>query len=170
MGVEGMHQRRSFQDNPNPSVAMAVNPSFVTLGQAKPTLQIEIVSDLLKLALAHEKAGEKALHHLAHSLVNRILLMGKTIDQSFKRFLSLGARPLSGFEGRGDFLDVLDLFSDDFLLVSNFFKSTVDAAGQSAELLFREPPFFASTFRWIDSRTSLNASDIRKPGGWSGPP
>jgi hypothetical protein len=165
MGVEGMHQRGSFQDNPNPGVAMAVDPSFVTLGQAKPTLQIEIVSDLLKLALAHEKAGEKARHHLDHLPVNRVLLMGESIDQFFKRLLPLGPGPLSGLESRGDFLNLLDVFSDGFMLVSNFFESTVDAAGQSAELLFREPPFCAATFRWIDSRTSFNASAICKPGG-----
>jgi hypothetical protein len=27
-----MHQGGSFQDDPNPGVAMAVDPSFVTLG------------------------------------------------------------------------------------------------------------------------------------------
>jgi hypothetical protein len=141
MGVEGMHQRRSFQDDPNPGVAMAVDPSFVPLGQAKPALEIEIVSDLFGLALAHEKAGEKARHHLGHLPVNRVLLTGESIDQFFKRLLPLCAGPLSGFEGRGDFLDVLDVLSDCFLLVSNSFESTVDAAGQSAELLFCEPPF-----------------------------
>ena len=41
---------------------------------------------------------------------------------------------------------------------------------QPAELLLREPPFFASKFRWIDSWTSFSASAIRKPGGCSGPP
>jgi len=170
MGVEGMHQRWSFQDDPNPGVAMAVDPSFMTLGQAKPALQIEVVSDLFKLALAHEKTGEKARHHLDHLPVNRVLFTGESFDQFFKRLLPLGAGPLSGFEGRGDFLDVLDVLADRFLLVSNFFESTVDAAGQSAELLFCEPPFCASTFRWIESRTSHNASAICKPGGWSGPP
>ena len=39
-----------------------------------------------------------------------------------------------------------------------------------AELLLREPPFFASKFRWSDSWTSSSASAIRKPGGCSGPP
>ena len=32
MGVEGVHQRGAFQDDPNPGVAMAVDPSLVTLG------------------------------------------------------------------------------------------------------------------------------------------
>ena len=43
-------------------------------------------------------------------------------------------------------------------------------AGQPAQLRLREPPFFASRFRPSDCRTSSNASAIRNPGGWSGPP
>jgi hypothetical protein len=170
VGVEGMHQGGSFQNDPNPGVAMAVDPPFVTLGQAKPALQIEIVSNLFPRPLTHEKAGEKAPHHLGHVTVNRILVTRESIDQFFERLLPLGAGPLSRFEGRGDFLDVLDVLSDRRVLVSHFFESTIDAAGKSAELLFCEPPFCSSTFRWIDSRTSLNASAIRKPGGCSGPP
>ena len=76
----------------------------------------------------------------------------------------------SGLEGRGHLLDVLDVLSDRLLLGLDMVQSPVDAAGQAAELLLREPPFFASKFRWIDSRTSFKASAIRRPGGWSGPP
>jgi hypothetical protein len=32
VGVEGMDQGWSFQDDPNPGMAMAVDPPFVTLG------------------------------------------------------------------------------------------------------------------------------------------
>ena len=47
-------------NDPNPRVAMAVDPPLVALRQAKPTLQIEIVLDLLKLAVADEKAGRES--------------------------------------------------------------------------------------------------------------
>jgi hypothetical protein len=80
VSVQGMHQRRAVQDQPNPRVAMTVDPPFVTLGQAKPSLQIEIVSDLLKLVLADEKASQKAHHHLDYLLVNRVLLTLESID------------------------------------------------------------------------------------------
>jgi hypothetical protein len=46
----------------------------------------------------------------------------------------------------------------------------VDARGQPTQLRLREPPFFASRFRWIDARISSRASAICNPGGWSGPP
>jgi hypothetical protein len=78
--VQSMYQRRSFENDANSRVAMTVDSPLVTLGQTKPSLQIEIVSDLLKLALADEKAGEKAHHHLDDPLVNRGLLTLESID------------------------------------------------------------------------------------------
>ena len=165
VGVESRHQRGSFENEANPRVAMTVDPPLVALGQAKPALQIEVVPDLFKLALAHEKTGEKARHHLDHRTENRILRTLESIDQSVERLLPLFAGPLSRFESRGDFLDVLDVVADRLLVVANFVETTVDAGGQSAELLLCEPPFCSFTFRWIDSRTSLKASAIRNPGG-----
>ena len=48
------------ENDSNARVAMTIDSRLLTLGQAKPSLQIESVSDLLELALADEKAGEKA--------------------------------------------------------------------------------------------------------------
>ena len=62
-----------------------------------------------------------------------------------------------GFEGRGHLRDHLDVVSDHLLLFLDFVQAPVDASGQAAELLLCEPPFFASKFRWIDSRTSWRA-------------
>ena len=62
VGVQGEHQRRSVQDQANPRVAMTVDPPLVTLGQAKPPLQIEIIPDRFILLLADEQAGVGALH------------------------------------------------------------------------------------------------------------
>lgn len=59
---------------------MTVDPPLVTLGQAKPSLKIEIVLDLLKLARADEQAGEKTDHHLGHKQVNRISSTPESID------------------------------------------------------------------------------------------
>ena len=78
--VQSMHQRRSFENDANPRVAMTMDSPFVALGQTKPSLQIEIVSDLLKLALADEKAGEKAHHYLGYPLINRVFLTLESID------------------------------------------------------------------------------------------
>ena len=58
----------------------------------------------------------------------------------FELLLSSGACLLAGFKGGGNLFDVLDVFSDRFLLLPNFAPASVDAIGQSAELLFCEPP------------------------------
>jgi hypothetical protein len=149
---------------------MTVNSPLVAFGQAKPALKIEIVLDLLELSLADEKAAQEADHQRGHVLANRVLIPLESIDQLLERLLAILATLPSRFEGRGYLLDVLDVLSDWLLLGLDMLQSPVDAAGQAAELLFCEPPFFASKFRWIDSRTSSKASVIRRPGGWRGPP
>ena len=163
--VQSMHQRRSLENNANPCVAMTVNPSLVTLGQPKPTLQIKIVRDLLKLASADEESGKEANHHGGHVLANRILSPLELINQLFELLLAIRAIRFFRLKGCGYFLDVFHVVSDCLLFGPNFVQASVDAVGESAELLFREPPFFSPKFRWIDSRTSSNASVIRRPGG-----
>src|SRR5947209_7140938 len=90
--VQSMHQRWSLQNEANPRVAMTVDPPLVTLGQAKPPLEIEVVLDLFRRALADEKAREKAHHHRGHLVVNRVYCTLEAIDQRFElRHFSLNA-------------------------------------------------------------------------------
>jgi len=165
MGVQSMHQRRPLQHDPNPRVTMAVDATLVTLGYAKPTLQIEIVSDVLEDPWAHEEARHKAQHHLGHLLVNRLARTLETLPQFLELPPPIRARLRLRFERRGYFCDVLDVAAQRLLLRPDGVQAAVDAVSESAELLLGEPPFFSSRFRWIDSRTSPNASAIRKPGG-----
>src|SRR3954465_9935672 len=144
---------------------MTVNSPLVAFGQAEPPLEVEIVFDLFELSLAHEKAGQEADHQRGHVLSNRILIPLESVDQLFELRLAILATPAPGFEGLGHLVDVLDILSDWLLLGLNVLQSPVNASGQSAELLLCKPPFFASKFRWIDSRTSSKASAMRRPGG-----
>src|SRR5208337_5092042 len=149
---------------------MTVNSPLVAFGQAEPPLEIEIVLDLFELSLAHKKAGQEADHQRGHVLANRIPIPLELADQFLELRLAILATPAPGFEGLGHLVDVLDILSDWLLVGSDVLQSPVNASGQSAELLLCKPPFFASKFRWIDSRTSSKASAIRRPGGWRGPP
>jgi len=168
--VQRMHQRGPLHNDTNPRVAMTVDPALVTLGEAKPALQVEIVADRFELAFADEQASLKAAHHLDHLLMNRLLGVLEALAQFLElRFPSCARLPLR-LQGGGYFLDVLDVVSERLLFRADGLQAAVDAVGQSAELLLGEPPFFSSKFRWIDSRTSCNAAAIRKPGGCSGPP
>jgi len=165
VGIQRVHQRRTFLNDPHPGVAMTMNPPLVPLGQAKPPLQVEIILDPFILLLADEQAGEEAEHHRGHTVADRIVGPLESINQRLELLLVIRALFGSGLEGRGHFRDHLDVSSDDLLLLLDFVQAALDASGQAAELRLCEPPFFSSKFRWSDSRTSVNASAILSPGG-----
>ena len=91
---------------------MAVNPSLVAFGQAKPPFQIEIIFDRFILLLAHEQAGKKAEHHRGHVMANRVLCALEVIDQCLVLLPAIGAALLTRLQGRGYLLDVLDVLPD----------------------------------------------------------
>ena len=170
VSVQRGHQRRSRLNQPHPRVATAVDPTLVALGQAEPTLQLEVISDPFVILLTHEQAGQEAQHHRRHPVPDRILGRLELIDQRFELLLPLGDIRSPGLQRRGHLRDHGDVLANDLLLFLDFVQAPLDASGQTAELLLREAPFFASKFRWSDSWTSLSASAIRKPGGCNGPP
>jgi hypothetical protein len=170
VGVQRMHQRRPFLDDSHSRMAMAVDPTLMPLGQAEPALQIQIVVDMIQGVTARKEAGAEAPHQAGHVLVDRITVAVEAGEERVEVGLTPGGFLRRWVQGRGHFLDRLDVAPDRLLLGFHQVQSLVDAGGQSAQLLLREPPFFASTFRWIDCRTSSNASAIRNPGGSSGPP
>jgi hypothetical protein len=170
MGVQGMHQRRTLHHQPDPRVATTVDPTLVALRQAKPPLQIEIVPDPFACLLADEQPGQEAEHQPGHAVPDRILGRLESIDQRLELLLPFRDVLRPGLERRGHLRDHRNIFSDRLSLLLDLVQALLDAAGQAAELLLREPPRFASRFRWSDAWTSFGASAIRKPGGCSGPP
>src|SRR4051812_25999262 len=170
VGIEGMDYRRPFEDQADPGVATAVNPPLVTLGQAKPPLQIEIVPDRLVVLLPDEQAVQEAEHHRGHAVTDRVLGRLEAIDQRLELLLALGDVLRPGLERRGHLRDHRDVPSDDLLLPPDFPQAARHASGQAAELLLRSPPLFSSKLRSIDALISVSAAAIRRPGGSSGPP
>ena len=123
-----------------------------------------------QLARADEKAGQEADHHRGHVLVNRILSPLESVDQLLELLLPLprdsplqipGSRPPCRCPRRtlGLSLARLGHAPDP--------RSMQSARRPSC---FSATSFFASKFRWIDSRTSFRASAMSRPGGWRGPP
>jgi hypothetical protein len=127
--VQRMHHRRPFLNDPNPRMATTVEPPLVTLGQAEPPLQIEIVADPRERALADKQARNETDHDSGHLAVNRIPGPLEARRQLLKLLLAPRALPLCGIEGRGDFADLLDIPSDRRLLGRDLVQATVDAAG-----------------------------------------
>lgn len=170
VSVQCMHHRWSFLDDPYPCVTMAMDPTLVPLRQAEPALQIQIILELIQVVTACKEAGAEAVHQTGHMLMDRLAVATKAIEDHIEVRLTLGRFLPRRVQGRGHLPDRRDVASDRFLLRFHQDQSLVDAGGQPAQLLLREPPFFASKFRWSDCRTSSKASAIRTPGGWRGPP
>ena len=129
VGIQGMHQRRSVQNQANSRVAMTVNPPFVALGQAKPPLQIEIIPDGLILLLANEESGKEAEHHRGHAMADRIFGRLELIDQRLELLLSLDDILCPGFQRRGHLRDHIDVFADSVLLFFDFVQASFDTSG-----------------------------------------
>src|SRR5271165_4035872 len=96
--IQGVDHRRPFLNDAYPRMAMTVDPTLVTLGQAKPSLQIEVVFEFLKRVLADETAREEAHHHLGHVRANRIISLLEFLSQLFEFLLAIRAIPRSRFE------------------------------------------------------------------------
>jgi hypothetical protein len=124
-----MDHRRAFLNDPNPRVAMSVDPPFVALGQAEPSLKVEIVADLLEPGLADKEAGDETDHDPGHLSVNRITGTLEACRQFLELPLATRAIPLFGIERRGDFSDLLDIAPDRHLLGHDIVQAAVDAAG-----------------------------------------
>src|SRR4051794_7675320 len=168
--VQRGHQRRARLNQPDPRVATAADPPLVALRQPEPALQLEVILDRFVVLLPDEEPGKEAEHHRRHPVADRILGRLEAIDQRLELLLPLGDVLRPGLEGRGHLRNHRDVLADDTLLLLDLVQAALDASGQAAELLLREPPFFSSKFRWSDAWTSVSASAIRNPGGCSGPP
>ena len=165
--VQSMHQRRSLENNANPCMAMTVNPSLVTLGQPKPTLQLKIVRDLLKLTSRRRRVRQGSLSStVAMCWANRILSPLELINQLFKLLLAIRTIRCSRFKGCGYFLDVFHVVSDCLLFGPNFVQSLGRCSQRVGPSCFSANPFFlVQNSVGSTSRTSSNASVIRRPGG-----
>ncbi len=170
VGIQGQHQCRTFLHDSHPGMTVAVNPTLVSLGPAKPTLQIEVVTRQVRLITADEQARLEAPHHRRHPPPDRVRLGSQAIPQLGEVNATVITRALARIESGGNFDDLAHMLSDRDLRLLDRIKPPVDEPGQATQERFGAPPFFAPRLRPRDSLTSPNASAIRSPGGWSGPP
>ena len=165
VGVQRVDLRRPFLDDPHSRVTVAVDPPLVPLGQTEPTLQIEVVQDVIQVVPAQEQARTEAMHQSGHVVTRRIAIAVQACEDRVKVGRTRGGVTPGGIQGRSDLRDRLGVTPDRLLLGLHHGQPRVDARGQPPQLRLREPPFFASKFRWIDARISSRASAICNPGG-----
>ena len=151
-------------------MTVAMNPTLMALGLAKPTLQIEVVLRQARIVPSDEQPRFEAPHHSRHLLPDRVRFGLQALSQGREGDAALIARAAGWIESRPDLDDLVNLLPDRDLRLLDRIKSPVDEPGQAAQERFAAPPFFAPRFRPRDCRTSPNALAIRRPGGSSGPP
>ena len=151
-------------------MTVAVDPTLMALGPAEPTLQIEVVTRQVRLVTTDEQSRLEAPHHRRHLPPDRVRLGSQAISQRREGDATLIAWAAGRIESRGDLDDLVNVPPDRDLGLLDRIKSPVDEPGEAAQERFTAPPLLAPRFRPRDCRTSSNASAIRSPGGFSGPP
>ena len=170
VGIQGQQKRGAFLHDSHSGMTVAVNPTLVTLGLTKPTLQIQVVIRQLGIITADEQARLEAPHHRRHLPPDRVRLGSQAISQRREDDATLFAWAAGRIESRGDLDDLVNVLSDRDPRLLDRIQSPVDEPGQAAQERFTAPPFLAPRSRPRDCRTSSSASAIRSPGGFSGPP
>ena len=170
MSVQGQQQAGTFLNDADTGMFVSVDASFVAFGLSEPTFQIEIVLRQLGIITADKQARLETGHDFAHVLRERIAVRLPRVTQGLKSAPTFDLGAGRGRERRLNLCHPVYLLADFPLAGTHLRESAVDAAGQALELIVSAPLFFASRLRCKDSRTSLKASAIRKPGGRSGPP
>jgi hypothetical protein len=168
--VQGRQQRRPVLHQPHADVTMTMNPTLVALGQAEPPLQIEIVPRQSRVITPDEQPRCETPHHPGHLLSYPISARVEPLAKGLEGRRTLSLIPVGRIQGRPDRDDILDVLPNRLLGLLHGSQSPIEEPGQSSQERLGAPPVFASRFRWSDWRTSPNASAIRRPGGWSGPP
>jgi hypothetical protein len=170
VGIQGHEQRRALLHDSHSGMTAAVNPTLMPLRLAKPTLQVEVVAWQARLVTADEQTRLEAPHHRRHPSPDRVRFGSQAIAKRLEEGSALFTRAARWIEGGGNLDDLAHTLLDRDLRLLDRIKSPVDEPGQAAQERLGSPPFFAPRFRPRDCLTSPNASAIRKPGGWSGPP
>ena len=170
VGIQGQQLCWTFLHDSHSGMTMPVNPTLVTLGLAKPSLQVQVVTRQVRIITADEQPRLEAPHHRRHLLPDRVRLDSQAIPQLGEIRVTLSAGSVGRFESDGNFDDLVHMLSDRDLRFLDRVQPSIDEPGQATQERIGAPPFFASRLRPRDCLTSPNASAIRSPGGWSGPP
>jgi hypothetical protein len=109
-------------------------------------------------------------HHPGHLLPDRVAIRLEATSKCLELGSTSVAITARRIERGGHRDDLIDVPPDRDLSILDRSESSIDVTSQATQERLGTPPFFAPRLRWSDCRTSPNASAIRSPGGWSGPP
>jgi hypothetical protein len=109
VNIQGVNERRAFQDDPHAGMPVAVDSPFVRLGVAKPAFQVEIVLGQVGRISSGEESGLKAAQHLGHLLPHAFRAGLQLVAEDREPRFACRAVSLGGIQGRCDRADHLDV-------------------------------------------------------------
>lgn len=168
--IEGGDERWPLFDNPDAGMGMPVDAALVPFWISEPAFHVEVVVRDFRIVRTSEEPRRKAFHHAGHEQSVRMCVAAKLVNQGVKLCAALLRRIRLGFQDRIDFPDIRDAFAYLVLQVLYLVEAAVDTRGEACAAGLFRPPFFASSVRSREARTSRRASPILSPGGSSGPP
>lgn len=142
MGIQSQQQRRLFLDDSYSGMPVPMNPSFVSLGQTEPPLQLQIVLRGLSTVLpldCHEQPDLPSLHHLGQPTIELPTSPLVGAHQSLVSLPTLSQCPPWRFQQQSHRLYRFDLRSHLLLLLFHRRQRLVDEPGQLTQLSVGRP-------------------------------
>src|SRR5580704_6150494 len=168
--VEGDEERRALVDKAYACIGMAVDAALVSLGEPEPSLEVQVVAGEFAATAVHEQPGSEALHHAGHVVMEGRWRCPIPEGDLVEVGPAAAGRAEVGVEGAVDEAELDNVACHLLEGRLRVGEPLVDARHELHQLAIAGPPFFGSTQRWSEPRTSPSASAIRRPGGSSGPP
>src|SRR5580700_6304195 len=170
VSVEGDEEGRALVDKAYACMGMAVDAALVSLGEPEPSLEVQVVAGEVAATAVHEQPGSEALHHAGHMVVEGRGRCPIPEGDLVEVGPAAAGRAEVGVEGAVDQAELDNVACHLLAGRLRVGEPLVDARHELHQLAIAGPPFFDSTQRWSEARTSPSASAIRRPGGSSGPP
>src|SRR5262249_37699937 len=150
---------------PYARMGMAVNAALVSLGEPEPALEVHVVAGEVFASAAYEQPGSEALHHAGHMVVEGGGRCPEPEGELFEVGPAAAGRAGVRVEGAVDEAELGDVARHLFEGRLRLGEPLVDAHRELCQRVIIASPFFCSTQRWSEARTSPSAAAIRRPGG-----
>jgi len=131
MGIQGRHQRRTFQNDTHAGVTTPVNAALMALGLSEPAFQVQIVAGQVRVVGADEQPRRETGHRSGHLSGDGVRRVGQGLLETLEPPLAVGRRSPRRIERGGYVADGLDVRLQRFLVRLDLGQSAVDASGQA---------------------------------------
>lgn len=154
MGIEGRQKCRPLDNDAYAGMGVPVNPPLVSFGQPERPFQSKVVVRKRLVVDLHEEPWSEPFHHAGHENAHGRLARSKQAGHLIEVLLAACPRPGGCVESTVDDAEIDDVARHLIERCLYRCRSLVDTPDQLPQIAFARPPFFRSTQRFIEPRTS----------------